>query len=416
MKDKWIDDLHDQLDRFEMDAPDGLWENIILEEKLRQQSVASGVAWRRWGALAAAAVACVAVMTVGFLFRSSRDIHNDFDSVSSMAFQDAYQESADIDIENNTPSSIASSSTWSPVAKVRDISSSSALPSITCSPRALELIPSTVLNVHHDDVVDTATDSMTTSSVVRRPERHVSGLSKRTPSISTTSPSRLSFAVYSAGLTDYSSTNKAVNNKYAAADAATWSSSWEDSPALGILTFNQGRIITTDIKHRLPFRTGLSVAYTLNQRLALVAGLSYANLKSDTRSGTDSHYFDGVQTLHYLGIPLSLKIDILRWRRFQLYSSAGLLTEKCISGKTVTNYVLNNNTREKQVYGIDQHPFQFSVNASAGLQFNISDIIALYGEPGVSYFFKDSSSLRTIYKDRPLNFNLNLGLRFTISR
>ena len=28
MKDKWIKDLHDRMEDFEMDAPDGLWESL----------------------------------------------------------------------------------------------------------------------------------------------------------------------------------------------------------------------------------------------------------------------------------------------------------------------------------------------------------------------------------------------------
>ena len=57
-----------------------------------------------------------------------------------------------------------------------------------------------------------------------------------------------------------------------------------------------------------------------------------------------------------------------------------------------------------------------SVNAAAGVQFNVLDNIGIYAEPGVSYHFDDGSSLQTIYKEKPLNFNLNFGVRYTIDK
>ena len=42
--------------------------------------------------------------------------------------------------------------------------------------------------------------------------------------------------------------------------------------------------------------------------------------------------------------------------------------------------------------------------------------VGVYVEPGVSYYFDDRSTLSTIYKEKPLNFNLNLGVRYTIGK
>ena len=47
-------------------------------------------------------------------------------------------------------------------------------------------------------------------------------------------------------------------------------------------------------------------------------------------------------------------------------------------------------------------------------QYDFSKLVGVYLEPGVSYYFDNGSDVRTIYKDKPFNFNLNLGVRFTI--
>ena len=57
--------------------------------------------------------------------------------------------------------------------------------------------------------------------------------------------------------------------------------------------------------------------------------------------------------------------------------------------------------------------FDYRIKAAVGAQFNATDHVGLYVEPGVSYFFDDGSKVQTIRKERPCNFNLQAGLRFT---
>ena len=58
-------------------------------------------------------------------------------------------------------------------------------------------------------------------------------------------------------------------------------------------------------------------------------------------------------------------------------------------------------------------PLQYSVMGSVGAQYGLSRHFALYVEPGISYFFDDGSSVQTIRKENPLNFNLQTGIRLT---
>ena len=41
-------------------------------------------------------------------------------------------------------------------------------------------------------------------------------------------------------------------------------------------------------------------------------------------------------------------------------------------------------------------------------------VFNLYFEPGVGYYFNDGSSISTLYKDHPLNYNLSIGLRISL--
>lgn len=63
---------------------------------------------------------------------------------------------------------------------------------------------------------------------------------------------------------------------------------------------------------------------------------------------------------------------------------------------------------------LDVDPLQWSVSAAAGVQVNFTKNIGLYAEPGVAYYFDDGSEVETIRKEHPFNFNLQVGLRFSI--
>lgn len=191
---------------------------------------------------------------------------------------------------------------------------------------------------------------------------------------------------------------------------------WADNPQLGIGIFNQGKSVKTEYKHRLPVRVGLNVAYRLTDRLSVETGVSYTRLSSDMKDGTKDNYSSGSQKLDYIGVPLNVKYRAFGYRRLSVYASAGLLTEKCVSGKTTHEYVISGEKKKHEAEDVAAKPWQLSVNAALGAQFDVLRNVGVYVEPGVSYYFDDRSPLSTIYKEKPLNFNLNLGVRYTIGK
>ncbi len=230
--------------------------------------------------------------------------------------------------------------------------------------------------------------------------------------VESTQPGRVSVSFYSSGGTGsmLNSTTKA--NPFVAATGPE-NSNWEDEPMLGILLFNQGMETETEIKHRLPIRAGVSFAYNLNERLGIESGVSYANLTSDIKKGSKNHYYAAEQRLHYIGVPLNLKYRVLSWQRLRFYASTGVLAEKCISAKLDKEFIIDNRKKSSESEDLSEKPMQWSVNASVGVQCNLIKSMSIFVEPGVSYYFNDGTDLQTIYKDKPLNFNLNMGVRFT---
>ena len=90
------------------------------------------------------------------------------------------------------------------------------------------------------------------------------------------------------------------------------------------------------------------------------------------------------------------------------------MAEKCVSGKVrITETVSGVRQGDAQNVDLTVKPVLWSLNAAAGIQVNLSSNLGLYAEPGVSYHFDDGSSVETIYKDRPFDFVMTFGARFS---
>lgn len=136
-------------------------------------------------------------------------------------------------------------------------------------------------------------------------------------------------------------------------------------------------------------------------------------LSSDLHSGSNS-YLEEEQKLHYVGIPLKVHRSIWDSRWLSFYASAGGMVEKCVSGGVDVVYVNGTSNRNMEHNSLDVDPLQWSVSAAAGVQVNFTKNIGLYAEPGIAYYFDDGSEVETIRKEHPFNFNLQVGLRFSI--
>lgn len=168
------------------------------------------------------------------------------------------------------------------------------------------------------------------------------------------------------------------------------------------------------VDHKRPIRTGVAFRWQLGKVLGVEAGLDYSILKSTFTTISGATVSEDAQTLRYVGFPLDLTANFLDTRYLSLYASAGGMMEKCVSGSvksTITADGVSVGSPEERKLGID--PLQWSVNAAAGVQFNVLPALGIYAEPGVSYRFASGSDVQSIYTSRPLDFTFAFGLRFS---
>lgn len=191
----------------------------------------------------------------------------------------------------------------------------------------------------------------------------------------------------------------------------------KDSKASAIV-YNQPEV-QEEYSHKIPVKVGLTARYNITGRLGVETGLTYSILSSSVKIGnseTGKNWSTGSQTLHYLGIPLNISFNILNSRYVNIYVTGGGMMEKSISGSIKTDEYVDGKFARTLKTNISLKGLQWSVNAAAGIQANILPQLGFFVEPGVSHHFKNSSRVRSIYTDKPTDFSLGFGLRYSFGK
>lgn len=191
----------------------------------------------------------------------------------------------------------------------------------------------------------------------------------------------------------------------------------KDSKASAIV-YNQPEV-QEEYSHKIPVKVGLTARYNITGRLGVETGLTYSILSSSVKTGnseTGNNWSSGSQTLHYLGIPLNISFNILNSRYVNIYVTGGGMMEKSFSGNIKTDEYVDGKFARTLTAKISPKGLQWSVNAAAGVQANILPQLGVFVEPGVSHHFKNGSRVRSIYTDKPTDFSLGFGLRYSFGK
>ena len=154
-----------------------------------------------------------------------------------------------------------------------------------------------------------------------------------------------------------------------------------------------------------PISFGLSVNIPISSGFSVSSGVVYTRLRSDFTSIANSLVYERQQTLHYVGIPLTVQYNVWQWRGLNVYATAGGQADFNVKACVTTE-----GTETK----LEKDDLQWSVNAAAGVQYNFIPQLGIYVEPGIKHYFDNGSHIRNFFKHRPTNFNLQVGLRLNI--
>ncbi|WP_299233499.1 outer membrane beta-barrel protein [uncultured Bacteroides sp.] len=443
MKDKWINDIRSRMDNYSEPLPAGLWEKIESEISTPAPKVIS--MWRKWMSVAAAAALVLAISSVSVWYWTSNSELNEVNSVLSENSEIIQAPERNLVLsdaagtQENVKSLMSESvaETESSVVSIkqrnnhtRNLPQKSMAAFDTNGLSGNEQVNSDIEAITDSKVTEDVTEDEVSLREKRKKRvledreavrRNVSYLAMAENKRGKSGDFQIGIMT---GNVPYSSSNsfsgmsrlslptKSVSqvNDVVVGEVSDATASYSQ-----MLFNNMGRQTYTDVKHHVPFTVGASVKWNINEYWALESGLNYTYLYSELRSGAKS-YIEDKQKLHYVGIPLKVQRSVWNNNIFSFYASAGGMMEKCVSGSVETVCVYDNDRKSSGREELDVKPLQFSVLASVGVQANLNKLLSFYLEPGVIYYFDDNTEILTIRKDKPLNFNLQLGFRFSLNK
>jgi len=165
----------------------------------------------------------------------------------------------------------------------------------------------------------------------------------------------------------------------------------------------------TDYRHRPPLSIGLTARKNPEIGVGMETGLVYTYLASYfVWSGHDAQ-----QSLHYVGIPFNLVINL--WNNnpnWRIYFSGGFMLEKGIRAIYRQERLISSEHRittvRSSIRGV-----QGSLNGGLGIDYRLEKGWGIYFEPRVGYSFGSNQpvSVRTEY---PIYFGIHLGLNYEL--
>ena len=154
-----------------------------------------------------------------------------------------------------------------------------------------------------------------------------------------------------------------------------------------------------------PISFGLSVNFPISSEFSISTGAVYTRLRSDFTSIANSLVTKRQQTLHYVGIPLTVQYNVWQWRGLNVYATAGGQADFNVKAQVTTEGIETK---------LEKDDLQWSVNAAAGVQYNFIPQLGIYVEPGIKHYFDNGSHIRNYFKHHPTNFNLQIGVRLNL--
>ena len=225
---------------------------------------------------------------------------------------------------------------------------------------------------------------------------------------------RLTAQVYMSNSMSGSISANAITPQMRAAN--TYGTNEKEFEEVNGVLLEQQTAIDEHIDHHQPVRFGVSVRYQLSNRWSVESGLMYSYLSSDITRKTNGYSYDINQKLSDVGVPVGVNYQLLSSTRLGVYASAGGIVEKMVKGSQTSQTVVNGQKEPEHTEDVSIRPLQVSLTCGVGVEYKADRILSIYAEPGLTYHFDNHSVVPTFYQDKPLGFNLNVGLRFNIGK
>lgn len=416
MEERWITDIRNKMTDYQATLPDGLLEKAKQEASIRKKQAAKGkrkaLIVPMWSKIAAAAMVIALCCVSAWLF-----LHKD-SAQTPLAINRSVEESID-----NATQAVPDAGEAGLEEPARNI-----YPRQLNSPKAEKILYAQVLPIEDikEETIQEDSEKVISTPQKRYHEgkepRKISTMRHHEYTNESAMPrlrnkGKLAMSGYISGAFGNSGSSVYGSPFVQSFTDSKGGQPSEDRPTIYANSESELLMSTqsaTRTNHHQPIKAGVSLRIPLSNRWSVSTGATYSYLGSDISQETGNARMETKQKLHYVGIPVNVNYSVLRTNRLNLYASAGVEVEKLVSGKQDTEHYEGNTFTKATSQSVKEGRPQISGNVAVGAEFRIVNQLSIYAEPGLAYHFDNGSDVENIYKEKPLNLNVQVGLRWEL--
>lgn len=167
--------------------------------------------------------------------------------------------------------------------------------------------------------------------------------------------------------------------------------------------------------HSQPITLGVLVTRNFSDTWGIESGLLYTMLKTTSHTNIVSNeYTLYTSELYYLGIPVSIRLNMIKGRRLGMYISQGVVLEKGVRVRYTTNIYASDVLKSKEEGIYMAESFQVSSLTAIGFDLKIAKRFSIYAQPGLQVFFLNQTQPYNIRSSSAIWPSLQTGLKFQL--
>lgn len=164
--------------------------------------------------------------------------------------------------------------------------------------------------------------------------------------------------------------------------------------------------------HSQPVSLGVIVNRSFSDSWGLETGLLLTRLKTKSiTSVVNNEFVEYENELYYVGVPFSVRLNMIRGSRFGMYISQGAVIEKGVKNRFYTRQfafdVLKNAEQESYM----AEGVQISSLTALGFEYRINKMFSLYAQPGLQIFFLNRTQPYNIRSSSAIWPSLQTGIK-----
>jgi hypothetical protein len=152
--------------------------------------------------------------------------------------------------------------------------------------------------------------------------------------------------------------------------------------------------VNYDYHHHMPLTFGLTFNKRIVGNLYGNVGLNFTSMTSDVTPDNGGNTFK--QDIKLIGLPFGVRWNFWRYKGLSTF----------VGGEGMVERVVDASFGKEDV---TIKRLQWSVHATAGMQYNFNRYVGIYIEPKLSHYIT-TMPLNTQRNEHPFNFNLQMGL------